>query len=274
MIYEKIFLDVPNEGEPVLLTAYLPENSDQIDPDRTRKTVILCPGGGYRFVSDREAEPVALQLLAADINVFILTYNVFTKEQFPQQQLELARAIQYVKENAQRYHVKDGKVIVMGFSAGGHLACCLGTMYNDPILTKPLNASPEDIRPDGMVLSYPVITAGQFAHEDSFRRLFGTEDRSVWEQGSLEKRVHPGTPPTFLWTTYEDALVPMENTLLLANALRKNGVSMELHIFPHGPHGLSINTPNVYGPKVQSVSFTAPEINVWLSLAQRWIDEL
>ena len=114
MIYEKIFLDVPNEGEPVLLTAYLPENSDQIDPDRTRKTVILCPGGGYRFVSDREAEPVALQLLAADINVFILTYNVFTKEQFPQQQLELARAIQYVKENAQRYHVKDGKVIVKG----------------------------------------------------------------------------------------------------------------------------------------------------------------
>lgn len=274
MQYQKIMLEVPNEMDPVELAVYLPDNSEQIDPERSRRTVILCPGGGYRFVSDREAEPVAFQLLAAGFNVFLLTYNVFTKVQFPQQQLELAAAIKYVREHGEEYHVQRDKIVVMGFSAGGHLACSLGVMYRDPILTEPLQVQPQDIRPDGMVLSYPVITGGEFAHEDSFRRLMGTEDRRVWEKVSLEKLVHPGTPPVFVWATYEDKLVPVENTLLLAEALRRNRVSLEMHIFPRGAHGLSLNTPEVYGPCVQMVRPGPGEVNGWMELAKRWIAQL
>lgn len=274
MTYKTIWLEVPGEKEPVELTAYLPDNSAQIDPDRTRKAVIVCPGGGYRIVSDREAEPVALRLLAAGFNVFLLHYHVFPKVQFPQPQLELAAAVLHVRQHAEEYHVKDGQVVLMGFSAGGHLCGCLGTMYDDPLLTEPFKVRPEEIRPDGMVLGYPVITSGAFTHEDTFSRLFGTEDRCVWELGSLEKRVHEGTPPVFLWATCEDGLVPVENSLLMAEALRKNHISLEMHIFPHGGHGLSINTPEVYGPKVQTVRHSAPEVNIWMEFAIRWITVL
>lgn len=273
MRYEKIALDVPNEADPVMLTAYLPDNSEEIDPDRKRRAVILCPGGGYRYLSDRESEPVAFQLLSAGFNVFILAYKDYTRVQFPQQQLELAAAIFHVRTYAERYHVHKDKIVVMGFSAGGHLCGSIGVMYNNSILTQPLNVRPEDIRPDGMVLCYPVVTGGEFISQGSIQRLMGTNDPTVLEKVSLEKLVHEDTPPTFLWATYEDEKVPVENSLLLAEALRRKHVSLEMHIFPHGPHGLSLNTSEVYGPNSQPQA-GAQEVNIWIEFAKRWIAEL
>lgn len=273
MKLESIWLTIPNEAEPVELTAYLPDNSEQIDPQRKRKTVIVCAGGGYRYRSDREAEPYALQLLAAGCNAFVLHYHLPPQIHFPQPQLELAAAVRHVRENAELYHVQPDKIIVAGGSAGGHLACSLGVFWSSPMLYEPLNCEPEAIRPDGMILSYPVITGGEYAHKDSMRRLFGTEDPAVWEPYSLENHVHAGVPATFVWHTYEDELVPVENTLMLAAALRKHHVPLEMHIFPHGPHGLSLNTPEVYGPGV-SFPMQNVETRCWLDLAKRWIEQL
>ena len=166
-----------------------------------------------------------------------------------------------------------GAYPVAGGSAGGHLACSLGVFWSSPMLYEPLNCDPEAIRPDGMILSYPVITGGEYAHKDSMRRLFGTEDPTVWEPYSLEKHIHAGVPATFVWHTYEDELVPVENTLMLAAALRKHHVPLEMHIFPHGPHGLSLNTPEVYGPGV-SFPMQNVETRCWLDLAKRWIEQL
>lgn len=108
------------------------------------------------------------------------------------------------------------------------------------------------------------------------RRLYATDDPSEWAKHSLEDRVHPGVPPAFIWATYEDELVPLENTLYLASALRRCGVNMELHIFPHGQHGLSLNTPEVYGPGVMTVKPVNMKFAVgcWMDMAIRWVREL
>jgi len=277
MLYEKIKLPMPQGMEDAEMVAYLPDNTDQIDPDRLRKTVIVCAGGGYRFRSDREAEPVVLQLLAAGFNAFLMQYHLpvdSIKYAFPTPQLELAAAIAHIRKNAAKYHAQADGIVVMGFSAGGHLACSAGVLYDDPVLYEALGVKPEEIRPDGMVLSYPVITGGAYAHADSMRRLFATEDPAEWAKRSLEDRVHPGVPPAFIWATYEDGTVPLENTLLLAGALRRCGVNMELHIFPHGPHGLSLNTQEVFGPGAMMMKPANAEICCWIDMAIRWIREL
>ena len=277
MFYKKILLPMPNGMDDAEMIAYLPDNTDQIDPDRLRKTVIVCPGGGYRFRSDREAEPVVLQLLAAGFNAFLMQYHLpveSPKYAFPTPQLELAAAIAHIRKNAEKYHALQDGIIVMGFSAGGHLACSAGVLFDDPAIYKLLGATPQDIRPDGMVLSYPVITGGEYTHADTMRRLYATDDPAEWAKHSLEDRVHPGVPPAFIWATYEDELVPLENTLYLANALRRCGVNMELHIFPHGQHGLSLNTPEVYGPGVMTVKPANFEVRCWIDMAIRWIREL
>lgn len=277
MTVERIRIPMPKGMEDAEIVAYLPDNSEQIAPERVRKTVMLCAGGGYRFRSDREAEPVALKLLAAGFNVFIVEYHLPADSQkyaYPIPQLELAAAIAHVRKNAQKYHVRPDRILTMGFSAGGHLACSAGVLFNDPQICERLGVSPADIRPDGMVLCYPVITGGPYTHEDSMRRLFATEDRTVWEAHSLENLVHDQVPPVFLWSTFEDELVPVENTLYLASALRRCGVNTELHIFPHGQHGLSLDTPEVFGPYVMTVKPQYPEIRCWIDLAIRWITEL
>jgi len=279
MFYEKIKLSMPKGMDDAEMIAYLPDNTDQIDADRLRKTVIVCAGGGYRFRSDREAEPVVLQLLAAGFNAFLMQYHLpvdSPKYAFPTPQLELAAAVAHIRKNAAKYHALENGIIVMGFSAGGHLACSVGLMYDDPAIYEALGVRPEDIRPDGMLLSYPVITGGEYTHADTMRRLYATDDPTEWAKRSLENRVHSGVPPAFIWATYEDELVPLENTLYLANALRSCGVNMELHIFPHGQHGLSLNTPEVYGPGVMTVK---PEnmkfpVGCWIDMAVRWIREL
>lgn len=277
MFYEKIKLSMPAGMDDAEIVAYLPDNTDQIDPHRLRKTVIVCAGGGYRFRSDREAEPVVLQLMAAGFNAFLMQYHLpvdSPKYVFPAPQLELASAIAHVRRNAEKYHAQADGIIVMGFSAGGHLACSSGILYDDPAIYEALGMKPEEIRPDGMVLCYPVITGGEYAHADSMRRLFATDDPAEWEKHSLENCVHPGVPPVFLWSTYEDGTVPLENTLLLANALRRCGVNMELHIFPHGPHGLSLDTQEVFGPGATLSKPVYPEICCWIDMAIRWIREL
>ena len=122
MLYERILLPMPEGMDNAEIIAYLPDNTDQIDPHRRRKTVIVCAGGGYRFRSDREAEPVVLQLLAAGFNAFLMQYHLpvdSPKYAFPTPQLELAVAIAHIRKNAAKYHALENGITVMGFSAAG-----------------------------------------------------------------------------------------------------------------------------------------------------------
>lgn len=264
MIYKTIPISV-SEHTLAKLFLYIIDNSVELKPDRQRPIVIICPGGGYCMTSDREAEPVALQYLAMGYHAAILRYSV-KPAKYPAALLELGNTVKYLKEHAQEYHIDSKNVFLQGFSAGGHLAGCLGVLWNTPWLSQALKTENNMLRPTGMILSYPVITSGRYTHKDSFFNLLGFE--ADYEQLSLEKLVTEHTIPTFLWHTADDELVPVENSLLFFSALRKAGICAEIHIFPHGRHGLSLANSETSDP---SGNFIETECQSWLKLADNWI---
>ncbi|MFT4106303.1 MAG: alpha/beta hydrolase [Lacrimispora sp.] len=254
---------------PASLSAYLLD-SVSVAPDRLRPAVVICPGGGYGRLSDREGEPVAAQFLSMGCHVFILRYST-APDCFPYPQMELALAMSHIRSHALEWQIDPGKIIVAGFSAGGHLACSLGAFWNREFLYGPLNLEPESIRPDGMILSYPVITSGPGCHAGSFQNLLGekAEDESLRRLVSLEHQVGAHTPRTFLWHTSTDNSVPVKNSLLLADALTSHGVSIEMHIYPTGVHGLSLATREVSG---EDGRYMEPQCQSWISLAKTWLE--
>jgi len=263
---------VPGAPDQATLVEYIPTVSPEIDPDIRRPAVVVCPGGGYHFLSDREAEPIVIRLLAQGYNAFLLNYHVELEKLYPIPQLEAAYAVNYVKTNAERTHTDPERVFIMGFSAGGHLAGSLGILWNRADWADQLSLPRQAIRPAGMVLSYPVVTSGVHAHQNSFIRLLGDRLNELKDDLSLEKQVTADAAPAFIWHTFEDALVPVENALLLATALRGKGVPFELHIYPKGPHGLSLATDIVNGPNHQNRN--VPECTDWIDKADRWMKSL
>lgn len=248
-------------------TTYLPDIYPEYQKLRVRPTVIICPGGGYNHHSPREGEAVALKMNSYGFNAVVLKYSLAPNE-YPCALYELAVLVHIVKEHAKEWHVKQDAVIIAGFSAGGHVAASLGNMWNDGELSAKLGISNESMRPDGMLLSYPVITSGEYAHRGSFEKLLGTRHDELIDKVSQERLVNGNTPETFLWHTFEDGSVPVENSLLFAAALRRNNIPFELHIFPCGGHGLGLATEETNtneGNKLQ------PECAVWTDLFAEWV---
>lgn len=222
----------------VTMSCYILGAFEDMPKMQDKPMVVLCPGGAYRFRSNREAEPIAMKLLAAGIHVGILNYSV-APLRYPTAALELAQAVREVRRHVQAWHVIPEQVYVMGFSAGGHLACTLGTLWNDEVFHRALG-EPVDWRPDAQILGYPVVTLGEFAHQGSRDNLLGpgAPDEQIAAL-SLENRVTIDAAPAFIWHTQEDASVPVENSLQYVAALRRAGVPFELHIYEKGGHGLS-----------------------------------
>ena len=269
MLYETIPLSVPGAEEPALLRAYVPECFAELGQDRRRPALIICPGGGYQFRSDREGEPVALRFAGLGYAAFLLQYGVAPQARWPIPQRQLLAAIDHVRTNAERYHVNPSAVIPMGFSAGGHLAGCAATMWNKPEVYRALKKKSHAFRPDGAVLCYPVVSGGDHAHRDSFANLLGVRYDELLETVSLEKRVTRRTPPMFLWHTADDTTVPMENSLLLDKALTAKGVEHELRIYPHGSHGQSLADRTVFAPdQMRKLSVSC---SVWVSHCDAWL---
>ncbi len=167
------------------LTGYVPDNSPEIDLKRKRPAVIICPGGAYRMTSDREAEAVAFKFLGMDLAAFVLRYSC-APARYPVALLELAESVRYVRAHAKEFALDPDKIIILGMSAGGHLAASLGTLWTDELFNDHGYAK-EMIKPNGMILCYPVITAGEFSHSGSFDNLVG-KDPKLREFLSLEKR--------------------------------------------------------------------------------------
>lgn len=237
--------------------------------ERRRGAVLVFPGGGYHFLSDREAESVALQFAAAGYHAFVLRYSV-APNRHPQPLRDAARAVCLVRERAAEWKVAADRIAVCGFSAGGHLAACLGVHWDK---REWLSAPGIDIglnRPDAMILCYPVITSNEFAHRSSFLNLLGEDpEAGLLDAMSLEKHVHArATPAAFLWHTVADGLVPVENSLLFAQSLRAGGIPFEMHIFPDGPHGLSLATAETATEHVG----TDAHVAAWLPLCVGWLD--
>lgn len=271
MRHEKILLSVPGANGPTELISYVPDNFPDLGEDRRRPALIVCPGGGYHFLSDREGEPVALRFAGLGYAVFILHYHVPPQGRYPIPQRQLLAAIDYVRTNCDSYHVMEHAIVVMGFSAGGHLAGCGGILWNKPEIYRPLKKKSSAFRPDGMVLCYPVVTSGPMAHRESFENLLGDQYEEKLDAVSLEKHVTKRTPPAFLWHTADDTTVPVENTLLLVQALRARGVPVESHIFPHGIHGQSLADRNSFPPhRMWQISVPC---SIWVERCDAWLQQ-
>ncbi|MDR1948863.1 MAG: alpha/beta hydrolase [Spirochaetaceae bacterium] len=257
---------VPPEKQSKI-TLYNPDNVSEAVP-RRRAVVVLCPGGGYSFVAPREGEPIALQYLAADIAVVELTYAVYPSR-FPVALFELAATVRWIRENAEALQIDPARVIVSGFSAGGHLAASLCVYWNQDFLARGLGCGGPAIQPNGAILCYAVISGEQgIGHRGSLEALYGAGYTQDQERAfSLEKQVGPHCPPTFLWHTAADTVVPAANSLCYAEALGGYGIPFELHIYPWGEHGLSLATAAVDIPETPQTN----SLRLWPSLAIEWI---
>lgn len=274
MLHETIDLKVKGadtKGYQPTLVTYVLGCSEFINRGDKRPAVLICPGGGYVRTSVREAEPVALQMNAMGFHAFVLYYSC-APAFFPTPQLEAAAAMALIRERAEEWNVDANKVVIAGFSAGGHLAASIGTFWNRDFLYETLDVEPQQIRPDGMVLCYPVITSGEFAHRSSFESLLGERYAELLETASLEKQVTEDTPKTFIWHTYEDGSVPLENTLLFVSALRRYNISTEVHIYPRGGHGISLASEETQA--LEGGNTVVPEAQNWIRMAGKWIRNL
>ena len=275
MIYEKLRIkDISRKlkNSEAIISAYIPENSEEININKKRETIIICPGGGYEFTSDREAEPIALKFVAQGFNAVVIRYSI-APVRYPTALLELAETVGYVREKEKEWNVDTEKVIVCGFSAGGHLAGSLGVLWNNEIIEKYLDIKNEEVKPNAMILCYPVISSGEFAHKGSFDSLLGDKEAEISRENlSLEKLVSIETPKTFLWHTFDDGTVPVQNSLLFSNALASNKVQFELHIYPSGVHGLGLCE------EITAMNGRSEHINShiasWFNLACQWIKTL
>jgi acetyl esterase/lipase len=248
-----------SDFQPTLTTYVLAGN-------KKRGAVLICPGGGYERLSPREAEPVALQFAAAGFHAFVLYYSV-APHRHPQPLVDASRAMTILRSHAEEWHIDTQKIAVCGFSAGGHLAASLGVHWDKPYLAHVPGLERGWNRPGAVILGYPVISAGQFAHRGSFERLLGRDaSPELLHEMSLEHHINAKTPPTFLWHTYEDASVPVENALLFANGLREQKIPFELHIYPQGAHGLSLATEETDEGEGQDA-----HISGWMKLCTEWL---
>ena len=238
-----------------VLTACCRGRTGMLADDGARWAVLILPGGGYRRMAPAESEPVALAFVAAGVQAFVLEYSVLPAG-WPQQFLEGAAALAWLRRHGTEYGFRPDRVAVCGFSAGGHLAGCLACLWDHPLLGEKLALTPEQVRPDRAILSYPVVHAARYLSP-----LGGTEELR------LDRRVNSGHPPAFLWATGEDATVPVENTLDYAGALRRAGVPFELHLFARGPHAMGLADRE----SARDRAHYDPHAAAWLPLCVDWL---
>jgi acetyl esterase/lipase len=244
------------EEDKPSLTYYSP-----VTPDSTRTAVIVAPGGSYHMLaSNHEGRQIANWLNAMGVMAFVLKYRLGPRYHHPIELGDAQRAIRLVRSRAAEFGIAPDRIGIMGFSAGGHLSATAETKFDagQSGATDPVDRV--SCRPDFAILGYPVISmSAAFTHQGSATNLLGENaDAKLREDLSAELHVTPQTPPTFLFTTSEDRLVPPENSVAFYLALHKAGVPAELHVFEKGPHGVGLDLGD-------------PSTGEWPALLRNWL---
>ena len=231
-----------------------------IDTDKPLPCVVVLPGGGYYLRSDHEGAPVAEFFNSKGYHAAVVDYRV-APNRHPAPLADVQRAIRILRANAEMWRIDPEKIIILGFSAGGHLAASsivFGETYTNDCPTETVDIFP--CRPNGAILCYPVISVEQdYGHVGSGKNLLG-EERYAREAESFDLAGHvtESTPKVFLWHTSADQTVNVKNSLIFAECLRNHSIPFELHIYPHGRHGLGLAS-------------AYPDVSGWASLAADWI---
>ena len=270
------------------LTAYIQDASmDQHFPI-IRPGVIICPGGAYLGITEKEAEPVALRFIAAGYHVFVLKYSIGAGiGRFPAPFIDVAKSVMLVRENAKKWYVHPDKISLCGFSTGGHVAAILSASWQEDYLAKAINADNHLFKPNALILGYPLLDLERFKTKNlekslemqpllemMFSCVYGSlnpcdESLNEWQ---CIRRVTRDMPPTFLWTTSEDAIIDVEESLDFVKALAINKIPYEFHIFEKGDHGLSLGD-QIVGYSEEDMK---KHVNVhkWMDLALGWLKHL
>ncbi len=294
-----------HEGrDDVTLTTYILQDSPELLNGKKRPAVIVCPGGGYLNCSDREAEPIALRFAAMGYHAFVLRYSVYGRgravgsnpAQFggeppvnpdsvhPGPMRDIALAMLTLRAHADEWLVDMDHVAICGFSAGAHNCAMYSVYWDAPVMREGLGVEADALRPAATILAYTLgdylFMRGVQAEADEFgKALFkmsnlaflGTTepDEALLEEVSPARHVTKNTPPMFLWSTAGDGLVPIQNTLLMANALADAGVPFEVHVFEEGDHGLALADQSTSVARSQ----IDPNVSKWAGLAEAWLNK-
>lgn len=261
MIYEKVRFDETESD--AFLEVYAPDKVG----DFVRDAILVIPGGGYFTVcADREGEPIAQAFLPYGYSAFVLHYSV-NKKPFPSHLIQASKAVKYIKDNAEKYNINPDRVFTVGFSAGGHLAASLGTLWHMEEIYNEIEMPFGYNKPRGMILAYPVISAKY--HKMSFDNLLMDENASEEKlyKCSLENAVSERMCPAFIFHSENDELVDVRNSTVFADALLKNNIEHKLYIYPDAPHGIALgNEITMCGVE----KWNNPDIAKWVDNAANW----
>lgn len=247
-------------GAQGYLTAYIIDDYDYCS-GRVRPAMLVLGGGGYRYVSSREQEPIAFEYTAKGFQTFILEYSVAPLG-YPTQLIEACMAMAYIRENAEKFYVDTEHVCSIGFSAGGHLCGMLATLHDRHEVNAVFNSRKVNCRPDAVILCYAVLSAYNKTHEGSVNNItLGNEQ--LKKIVDIPAMVNENTPPAFIWATSNDNSVPVESSLLMALSYRKYDIPVELHVYENGTHGLSLGT--------KEVCTVNQSVQSWVDLSHKWL---
>ena len=237
-----------------LLKGFLHEN----DENTKRPAIIVCPGGGYRYLTPHEGDPVAMSFFGKGYNAFVCYYPICEEAVYPAPQLAAFEAVKYVRDNCDEFNVIADNIAVMGFSAGGHVASCTGVLYDNDVIVEKLETTPDKIKPDAMVLIYPCIGVDIEGYE------YGVSKKNVLRCDEL---VNKDTTPAFIVTSFGDKFVSCNQSLNMARALSDNDVPFELHLFEPGDHGFLNNNNNALDMcTTRYIGFDS-----WFDLCMEWL---
>ena len=281
--------------------AYLLDPEISYQQVKKRPLMVICPGGGYLIHAIKEQEPIAMRFLGLGYHAIVLRYSKYfmTRPQsseapietnpesaYPGPLVELMRAVAWARDNAERFAIDASRIYVIGFSAGAHLAGSLAEHWADEdLLARIPDASPEDVKPRGVIMGYPMIGAQELLTRDtskvpaSFdwqrphiaRALFGTDAPSSGQLDAIDLRKHirPDMPRMFVWQTGEDQIVSAAETAEFASGLIDAGVSCELHIFESGQHGMALCDEASAG-SAKDVDACAA---MWVPMVEAWLQK-
>jgi acetyl esterase/lipase len=261
MLNERIYLN--ESDDRIYIDTYVQDEQPNYCAAHVRDAILIIPGGAYAYVCGAlEGESIALAFATLGYNAFVLHYGVGEeRDVFPKQLLDAGRAMLYIRNNAEKYRINPERVFAVGFSAGGHLCADLAVEHQN---ISEMAGVAVDAKPTAVGLSYPVITKkhGHFASYDNLLNGYSEEEKAaLTEKLSLNEMVTEQTTPAFLWTTATDQVVPADNAIRFALALADKGIDYELHVYPHGVHGLS------------TVRLDVNQAQPHIERATRWVDD-